>query len=174
MTKTNIIVLIFIIATGLIFVGLFAKDQLLQNRPKELKQVSQEVQKDLPGIVVPTIEPTVSKDYTGGIMDLKIETIKQGTGDEIKVGQTAEVHYVGTLLDGTKFDSSRDRNKTFEFKLGENSVIAGWEKGVLGMKKGEVRKLTIPSDLGYGDRGAGGVIPPKATLLFEVELVSIK
>jgi FKBP-type peptidyl-prolyl cis-trans isomerase len=102
--------------------------------------------------------------------ELVIEDIRLGTGAEAKAGQTVSVHYVGTLTDGKKFDSSRDRGKHFEFKLGAGQVIKGWDQGVAGMKIGGLRKLTIPPDLGYGARGAGGVIPPNATLVFEVEL----
>ena len=90
-----------------------------------------------------------------------------------KEGDTVEVHYVGTLEDGTQFDSSRDRGDTFSFTIGEGYVIQGWEQGIPGMKVGGLRKLTIPSDLGYGDYGTGP-IPGGATLIFEVELVSIK
>jgi FKBP-type peptidyl-prolyl cis-trans isomerase len=83
------------------------------------------------------------------------------------------VHYTGWLTDGTKFDSSHDREQTFSFKLGGGQVIAGWDQGVAGMKIGGARKLTIPPDLGYGERGAGGVIPPGATLVFKVELIGL-
>ncbi|AGC48711.1 FKBP-type peptidylprolyl cis-trans isomerase [Myxococcus stipitatus DSM 14675] len=107
-------------------------------------------------------------------MSLKIEDSKVGTGDEAKAGQTVSVHYVGTLTDGKKFDSSRDRGQPFSFKLGAGQVIQGWDQGVAGMKVGGVRKLTIPPDLGYGARGAGGVIPPNATLVFEVELLGVR
>lgn len=107
--------------------------------------------------------------------DLKIEVMKEGTGDrKTKAGDTISVHYTGTLLDGTKFDSSVDRGEPFEFQLGSGMVIAGWDQGLLGMKVGEKRKLTIPASLGYGARGAGAVIPPNATLLFETELVGIR
>lgn len=106
--------------------------------------------------------------------DLKIEDIKVGTGAEAQVGDTVEMHYVGTLDDGTKFDSSRDRGQTFSFTIGQGEVIEGWEKGIPGMKVGGLRKLTIPSDMGYGRSGAGGVIPPNAILIFEVELVSVQ
>jgi len=104
---------------------------------------------------------------------LEIEDQIVGDGEEATVGQTAEVHYTGWLVDGTQFDSSHNRNQTFSFKLGAGQVIAGWDQGVVGMKIGGTRKLTIPPDMGYGERGAGGVIPPNATLIFKVELVSL-
>ena len=102
---------------------------------------------------------------------LIIEELKVGTGAEATAGQYVSVHYTGWLTDGTKFDSSKDRGDPFEFPLGAGHVIRGWDEGVQGMKVGGSRKLTIPSDLGYGARGAGGVIPPNATLVFEVELL---
>ena len=105
--------------------------------------------------------------------DLKIEDEVVGTGPEIKAGQTAVVHYTGWLTDGTKFDSSLDRNEPFDFTLGAGQVIKGWDQGVAGMKKGGKRKLTIPSELGYGKSGSPPKIPPDATLVFDVELLGI-
>jgi FKBP-type peptidyl-prolyl cis-trans isomerase FkpA len=105
---------------------------------------------------------------------LEIVDIKEGQGAEAKPGQTVSVHYVGTLTDGKKFDSSRDRGEPFDFDLGRGQVIRGWDQGVAGMKIGGVRKLTIPPDLGYGARGFPPVIPPNATLVFEVELIAIR
>jgi hypothetical protein len=108
-------------------------------------------------------------------MDLKIETLKQGTGDKVvKSGDTLTVDYTGTLEDGTKFDSSLDAGKPFTFTIGQGSVIKGWDQGLIGMKVGEERKLTIPASLGYGSTGAGDTIPPNATLIFTVKLISIK
>lgn len=104
---------------------------------------------------------------------LKMEDISVGTGREVKSGDTVVMHYKGTLTDGTKFDSSYDRGEPFVTEIGVGQVIKGWDQGVPGMKVGGKRKLTIPSDLGYGATGAGGVIPPNATLIFEVELVEI-
>lgn len=104
---------------------------------------------------------------------MKIETIKEGTGEGAKAGDYVTVNYVGTLENGTKFDSSIDRGQPFSFTLGQGSVIEGWEQGLLGMKVGEKRKLTIPPEMGYGSQGAGGVIPPNATLIFEVDMVKI-
>ncbi|MDB4995040.1 MAG: FKBP-type peptidyl-prolyl cis-trans isomerase [Myxococcaceae bacterium] len=106
-------------------------------------------------------------------MELVSEDIKQGTGAEAAAGKNVTVHYVGTLTDGKKFDSSRDRGKGFSFKLGAGQVIKGWDQGVAGMKVGGMRKLTIPANLAYGDRGFPPVIPPGATLVFEVELLEV-
>lgn len=105
---------------------------------------------------------------------LKIEDIKKGEGQEVTSGDTVVMHYKGTLLDGTKFDSSYDRKEPFETRIGVGRVIEGWEIGIPGMKVGGKRKLTIPSILAYGESGAGDVIPPNATLVFEVELLDIK
>lgn len=97
-----------------------------------------------------------------------------GTGDTAKAGQTVSVHYTGWLTNGKKFDSSVDRGQPFSFRLGVGQVIKGWDEGVQGMKVGGKRKLTIPSNLGYGARGAGGLIPPHATLVFDVELLGVQ
>ena len=104
---------------------------------------------------------------------LKYEVLQEGSGDTPKSGQTVTVHYTGTLTDGSKFDSSRDRGQPFQFKVGIGQVIKGWDEGLSTMKVGERRKFTIPPDLGYGSRGAGGVIPPNATLIFDVEFLGI-
>jgi peptidylprolyl isomerase/FKBP-type peptidyl-prolyl cis-trans isomerase FkpA len=107
------------------------------------------------------------------VSDLLIEELTLGAGAEAVRGRNVTVHYTGTLTDGKKFDSSHDRAEPFVFRLGAGMVIQGWDRGVAGMKVGGKRKLTIPSHLGYGDRGYPGVIPPKATLVFEVELLAV-
>ncbi len=105
---------------------------------------------------------------------LKYVEVKEGTGATPQTGQTVEVHYTGTLEDGTKFDSSRDRGQPFDFKIGLGQVIKGWDEGLSTMKVGGQRQLIIPPELGYGARGAGGVIPPNAILHFDVELLGVK
>ena len=121
------------------------------------------------------IDPSKMKKTESG---LKYEDLKEGTGAKPETGQTCEMHYTGWLWEegkkGKKFDSSVDRGKTFEFPIGARRVIKGWDEGVATMKVGGKRLLLIPAELAYGERGAGGVIPPGATLLFEVELISVK
>ena len=106
--------------------------------------------------------------------ELKIEDIKVGTGYAVKSGDVVSINYIGTLENGQKFDSSYDRNEPFETAIGVGYVIEGWDKGVVGMQVGGKRKLTIPYQMAYGENGIPGVIPPKATLIFEVELLGIK
>ncbi|MBA2565696.1 MAG: FKBP-type peptidyl-prolyl cis-trans isomerase [Gemmatimonadetes bacterium] len=113
-------------------------------------------------------------ELTAAPSGLKYKDLAPGAGKEAKRGQTAVVHYTGWLVDGTKFDSSLDRGQPFEFPVGGGRVIKGWDEGVAGMKVGGKRRLVIPPDLGYGSAGAGGTIPPDATLVFEVELVDVR
>jgi FKBP-type peptidyl-prolyl cis-trans isomerase len=105
---------------------------------------------------------------------LQYEDVQEGTGAAAKSGDTVDVHYTGWLTNGKKFDSSVDRGRPFSFRLGAGQVIKGWDEGVAGMKPGGKRKLTIPSALGYGQRGAGNLIPPGADLVFEVELIKVR
>ena len=123
-----------------------------------------------------TIAPTNNNISNNKPMQLEIKTTQEGTGDRVvKAGDTVSVQYTGKLEDGTKFDSSYDHGgQPFSFTVGIGQVIKGWDQGLLGAKVGEKRTLTIPSDLGYGARGAGALIPPNATLIFDVEVVSIK
>lgn len=128
--------------------------------------------------------PQADASALGGPMDaekseltasgLRITDLVVGTGEEASSGDTVVVHYRGTLEDGSQFDASYDRGTPFSFPLGAGRVIRGWDEGVQGMKVGGKRKLLIPPDLAYGSRGAGGVIPPNATLTFEVELLEVK
>jgi FKBP-type peptidyl-prolyl cis-trans isomerase len=109
----------------------------------------------------------------GQVTELKIEDTKVGTGAEAKTGDLVTVNYTGYLTDGTKFDSSLDSGQPFKFTIGKGEVIQGWDQGFAGMKVGGTRKLTIPPELGYGAQGAGGVIPPNAVLVFDVELLGV-
>ena len=118
-------------------------------------------------------EDTMNESNVEDFDVLGITTIQQGDGQEAQVGDTVSVHYEGTLSDGTKFDSSYDRGQPFEFTLGDNYEIEGWEKGVIGMKVGEIRELKIPSSMGYGESG-NGIIPGNAGLIFKIELLEIK
>ena len=141
-------------------------DRLTQNQP-QIAQVTEK--KPTPSKPMSDEDNKVVTTPSG----LKYEVLKAGDGATPKTGQTVVVHYTGTLEDGTKFDSSRDRGQPFSFKLGVGQVIKGWDEGLSTMKVGDRRKLIIPPELGYGARGAGGVIPPNATLIFDVELLKV-
>lgn len=122
----------------------------------------------------PEATPMTEENVVTTDSGLKYIDVVDGTGATPQKGQTVSVHYTGTLENGTKFDSSRDRGQPFQFPLGAGRVIKGWDEGIATMKIGGQRQLIIPSDLGYGSRGAGGVIPPNATLLFDVELLGVE
>jgi peptidylprolyl isomerase len=126
------------------------------------------------GTVIPPNATLIFEVEVLEIPKVKIEEVVVGTGPSPKRGDTIVVHYTGTLTDGTQFDSSRDRNEPFTLQIGVGQVIPGWDQGIMTMKVGGKRKLTIPPELAYGSRGSGSVIPPNATLIFEVELLEIK
>ncbi len=127
-----------------------------------------------PSQEAPATEATTPAEAAQPATELKVEDLVKGTGAAAAAGKQVTVHYTGWLTDGTKFDSSKDSGQPFSFVLGAGEVIPGWDQGVAGMKVGGKRKLTIPPDLGYGAQGAGGVIPPNATLVFEVELLGVQ
>jgi len=134
----------------------------------------QQDQAAAPAPVSVTANSPAANSMVTTVSGLKYEVLRTGNGPAAQSGQTVTVHYTGWLTDGTKFDSSVDRGQPFSFSLGSGQVIKGWDEGVAGMKVGEKRKLTIPPELGYGQQGAGGVIPPNATLVFDVELLAIQ
>lgn len=157
MSKNKITTIVIVIILILGFYFLTKKSDTSEVKLSELSNI-------------PTIMPTLAPSQ---VTELKIEDIKVGTGSAVKSGDTVEMNYVGTLENGSKFDSSYDRSQTFTTQIGVGQVIEGWDKGIPGMKVGGKRKLTIPYQMAYGENGYGP-IPPKATLIFEVELVSIK
>lgn len=168
MIKKNIFLLVILIIafSGILIFFSFSnktnKDQEIKTSPTPTS------------VIINSPAPSSSSDNFITMNDgLKIEDIIVGSGGEVKSGDTITVNYLGTLLDGTKFDSSYDRNMPFTTQIGVGQVIKGWDEGIIGMKVGGKRKLVIPSSLGYGDQSAGS-IPPNSTLIFEVELLSIK
>ncbi|MCX6719748.1 MAG: FKBP-type peptidyl-prolyl cis-trans isomerase [Candidatus Staskawiczbacteria bacterium] len=150
----TLLVIILIVIAGGIYFWMQPKSETIQNQ--EQPQIQNQ-------------QTSAGSDIQG----MKVETLKEGTGEGAKAGDNIVVNYVGTLPDGTKFDSSVDRNQPFPYTLGQNMVIKGWELGLLGMKVGEKRKLTIPPELAYGPAGRPPVIPENATLIFEIDMLSI-
>ncbi len=141
-------------------------DKAIQPKKEDLKKQPESQQND---------PININKTNENKTMELKIDVLKEGTREQVtKAGDTISVHYTGTLENGAKFDSSVDRGEPFSFTVGAGEVIKGWDKGLLGMRVGEKRKLTIPYNLAYGEDGIPGAIPAKATLIFEVELLEVK
>lgn len=174
MTKT-ILVFVIIIIFGGITVWLFMNKSKNANTPiEELTSPSTSPEATLTASPLPTASASADKiiDLGGGLL---VQDLVVGTGDGAKKGETISVNYVGTLSDGKKFDSSYDRGEPFIFPLGAGQVIKGWDLGVVGMKVGGKRKLTIPPSFGYGSQNVGnGLIPPNSTLIFEVELLGVQ
>lgn len=175
MTKNIIpffIVLIVIIigAAGIYFI--INNKQDMANSNINLQSSDQKAQAQTP-TATPTVVPTIisSQTLSDGLI---IEEEKIGTGSAVKSGDTIIINYIGSLLNGQKFDSSYDRGKPFETQIGVGHVIKGWDEGVIGMMLGGKRRLTIPASLGYGEQGVPGAIPPNSTLIFELELLQVK
>ena len=170
-SQSKIMIILGVIAFGvfaLVFFGNFGTPKKQEVEVSGLKTKQEETQTQ------PETIETEEEDENMTVEELLIEDIVIGKGKEAVAGAQITVNYAGTLTDGTKFDSSYDRDEPFVFLFGVGQVIPGWDKGLVGMKVGGKRKLTIPSDLAYGEDGAGGVIPPGATLIFEVELLDVE
>lgn len=164
MKKINFIIILAIILIAIAAgIYLFGQGRQNNNRPP--------INKNQQNQTMENQNQTQSVNYD--IQGMQVEILQQGSGSQAQTGDRVFVHYTGTLTDGKKFDSSVDRGQPFDFVLGRNDVIKGWELGVLGMKVGEKRKLTIPPELGYGSQAVGDIIPANSTLIFEVEMVGI-
>ena len=168
---TFAVVVIAVVIAGKVFLRPKNSQPITQATPESLQ-----IESDQDVILSsPSAEMVGGEEIQEGqVTELKIEDITVGTGAEAVAGKKAIVHYTGYLTNGTVFDSSVNRGQPFGFNLGSGEVIKGWDEGVAGMKVGGKRKLTIPPNLAYGEAGAGGVIPPNATLIFDVELVDVE
>jgi FKBP-type peptidyl-prolyl cis-trans isomerase len=165
-----------VLAAGALVLAGCGQQPAAQLAPKQQPASTSQTQSNAKPAANQEPAQTAANSNAKNTMELKIETTQPGTGEQaVKAGDTVSVQYTGKLTDGTKFDSSYDHGgQPFSFKVGAGQVIKGWDQGLLGAKVGEKRTLTIPPDLGYGATGAGGVIPPNATLIFDVEVVSIQ
>ena len=168
-------------ALAMMFAGAIALIVVIVFTTSQVAKKSAESPSTAAATSTPAAAPATTTTPTDSTQGMKMTDVKEGTGAEAVNGKTVVVHYTGWLYDeaapdhkGKKFDSSRDRGDPFDFPLGAGHVIKGWDQGVAGMKVGGQRTLVIPPEMGYGARGAGGVIPPNATLLFDVELLGVK
>ncbi len=164
--KRYLMIILPIIIFSVLFIFIMDKTNPTDSNEDGYEEYTQEELEEL----AESMEST--SDSTGDFEEFIVEDIEVGNGIEVKEGDVLKVHYIGTLIDGTQFDSSYDRGEPFEFTIGEGSVIEGWDEGLIGMKVGGKRKLSIPSELGYGEIGSSS-IPPNAGLIFEVELIEI-
>jgi peptidylprolyl isomerase len=176
---TPLLIVLIVISVGI--GGIFFLSNSTPSSPAQLDTNQVLLPTSVPSSVIITPQPENNTSTEGAVMDnytttadgLKYMEIVEGSGQEVKTGDTVTVHYLGTLQNGTKFDSSYDRNVPFTTQIGVGQVIKGWDEGIVGMKVGGKRKLIIPADLGYGQQGAGS-IPPNSVLIFEVQLLSVK
>jgi FKBP-type peptidyl-prolyl cis-trans isomerase len=169
--KTTIWIVVAVVAVAVIALVAFTQ---CSSEPEEVVEEPIEQVVEEPAEEAEPTEEDTGSVTTEAVTELQIEDIVVGEGAEAIAGSSAVVHYTGWLEDGTKFDSSYDREVPFVFTVGEGMVITGWDQGVEGMKVGGKRRLVIPPELAYGAQGAGGVIPPNAVLVFEVELVNVQ
>lgn len=163
---TRSLIAVSIVLAFVAMTGCSTADETTPSTPTDAEQPAA----DVPAPAVAPEFPGKTKDVT----KLEIEDVTEGDGAEAVAGKSVTVNYTGWLTDGTKFDSSLDSGQPFVFPLGAGQVIAGWDEGVAGMKVGGTRILVIPPDKGYGEQGAGGVIPPNATLVFQVDLLGVE
>ena len=177
-----LLIVVAVISAGVLGVFILLNQKVVNSANFNLHATTEPTQTPTPTSVIISNPQQVTPATSGAAMDntqttpdgLQIQDEVVGTGTQAKSGDSVTVNYVGTLTNGTKFDSSYDRNTPFTTQIGVGQVIKGWDEGIVGMKVGGKRKLIIPPALGYGDQGAGAAIPPNSTLIFEVELLGVK